>query len=68
MSERALIVRHALTVLVGQWAPQPSPLTFWATSALALALVAALFLALLRRALNGRAQAARPDANGLPER
>jgi hypothetical protein len=46
MSERALIVRHAL----------------------ALALVAALFLALLRRALNGRAQAARPDANGLPER
>ncbi len=53
---------------LGPWAPQPSPRTFWATSALALTLVAALFLALLQRALKARVQAARPPANESPER
>lgn len=53
---------------LGPWAPQPSPRTFWATSALALTLVAALFLALLQRALKARVQAAQPPANESPER
>ncbi|MGE4376087.1 MAG: hypothetical protein AB7E10_01790 [Burkholderiaceae bacterium] len=54
--------------LLGPWAPQPSPRTFWATSARAFALVAALFLALLRRTLTENARAPQRCAGGLPER
>lgn len=53
---------------LGPWAPQPSPRSFWATSTLALVLVAALFLTLLRRTLNARVRAAQRHASAAPER
>ncbi len=53
---------------LGPWAPQPSPRTFWTTSARAFALMAALFLALLRRTLTENARAPQRCAGGLLER
>ncbi len=47
------------------WASAPSPTPFWAASAVALAATAALFVAMLRRAVTH--PAAQSPANGLPE-
>lgn len=49
----------------GPWATQPSPIPFWAASVLALAVTAALFLFMLRRAVSA---AVKSRANGWPGR
>lgn len=48
---------------LGPWAADPTPTSFWAASAAALAVTAALFLVMLRRAVN---PAAKSRATGLP--
>ena len=56
-----LLAYHGL----GPWAANPSPATFWAASGAALGVTAALFLALLRRAVS---PAAKSRAGGSPGR